>query len=655
MASRANAFVVSALLGLGVMVNCAWAQTEPAAPATRPSAATTRPAGAILNVVPADAWGAVVLNNLNSLDTEIVQLTGRLGLPIMVMPSTMLPAVLGLPQGVDPAGGMAMIFMDRVKYGQSRNWQLFGDMPAPVVLAVAARDPQALIKAMQGQAGEVEGVWSVTLQDEELFAAVKSGYVVLAPDAELVQAVAGAGVPATQPARSVLQPGAIRQMAGADFYAYVNVKPIAEAVDPIVRGMLMMMGAAAPAAEGAEAGTAMGAATAGAYFDILSKQVDKLVVLGDLQGQGLLLSALVTFQPDTVLAKALAALEPAEGSLLAGLPDGTFVVAGGGIQTGKQYSRQIAELFSKPVIESMRGSGSPALQAAATQQAKMMDIQLQLEKLQQSSSFAAYMQPKGAEGSLTMVVSGRYTDAAKAYELVQQLVKMQVQSMLAQAPTPDAQRVLEAVTYTPDAETVNGAKVHTLLVDMTKLADVADLGEDDMQTFMSVLKTLFGTEGLTIRVAVTDKDIVATIGGGKEFLAKALAAAKANAAPLAKAPAIAKVDDRLPENRVFVSYLSVENILTVVNEVAIATGEGPLPFDPGTTSAPVAVAMLADPVGLHMAAYVPTELIVSIKNKAMQAQSPQRRPGMRPAPATQPQEDEEEEPAPAEPAPSPEF
>jgi hypothetical protein len=383
------------------------------------------------------------------------------------------------------------------------------------------------------------------------------------------------------------------------------------------------------------------------YIDVLSKQLDRALIFAGLEPNGLHLSALVTFQPDTVLAKAFAAAKPSGKPLLSGLPGGTFVLAAGSEQTGQEYTQQLMDLFVKPYLDAMRASGSEALVAQADQQAKMTEVRIQLTKMQKATQIGAYLLPRGENGTLGVVVSGQFSDTAKAYALVKQNIKTQVDSAAAQQPKFKA--FLEAVTYTEEAETVDGAKVHTLLADLTLLPKLLEVPEEKAAEAIKVVKVLLGSDGLKARIAVTDKSIIATLGGGEAFLKEALVAAKAGKAPLATQPAVVKVMDRLPKDRVAVFMVSAENLAQVVDRIAKAVGEAGLPFKAGQTSAPIAAAMVGDPLGLHVTLYVPTDLAVSAKGMYNQTQMQQRSAQPRGGASTQQPVE-----APAT-APSPEF
>ena len=302
------------------------------------------------------------------------------------------------------------------------------------------------------------------------------------------------------------------------------------------------------------------------------------------------------------------------------------------------------DLFTKPYMDALRASDNPALAAQADQQAKMAEVRVQLSKMQKATQFAAYVLPKGEKGTLGVVAAGQFTDAAKAYDLIKQNIKTQVDSTAAQQPKFKA--FLETVTYTEEAETVDGVKVHTLLADMTQLPKAMDVPEDKAAEAIKAIKVLFGSDGLKVRIAVTDKSITATLGGGQALLKDALATAKANKAPLATQPAVVKVMDRLPKDRVGVLMVSAENLMQVVDTVAKAMGEDGLPFKVGETSAPAVAAMIGDPLGLHVTLYVPTELAVSVKSMYNQAQMQQRGAQPRRGAATQPAEAPAAEPSP---------
>ena len=651
MTSRGKVFAGIAFIGLLTAANCGFAQTT-AQPAAEPaSAPASRPAGSVMSVVPADAWGVVGLNNLEQLDTEVMRIGQKLGLPIFFAPSGLIQMGLGITQGFDPAGGMALIVLNGTKYPGAANWSMAQGFPMPVVVALAATDSKALIQSLNGKPTEEDPtISSVTLQQEAVFATTKGGYVLIGPDVEILKSLAANGAAATQSAAEALKPGFIKHATSSKIFIYINAKPVLATYGPVIKGMLAFAAAAAQGAEGqAGAGAATGptmAMMASSYIDVLSKQVDKLLVFADLEPNGLHLSALFTFQPDSLLAKVWAAAKPSGKPLLAGLPGGAFVLAASQEQWGQEYVQQLADLFTKPYMDALRASNNAALVAQAEQQAKVTDVRIQLAKLQQAGQVGVYQLPKGQEGELAVVAAGQFKDTAKAYDLIKQNVKSQVDFVVAQQPK--AKDFVAAVTYTPEAETVEGAKVDTLLLDLTQLPKLVNAPEQEAEKVLKVVKMLLGSDGVKVRIAVTDKHIVATLGGGDAFLKDALAAVKSGKPALATQPAIAKVSDRMPKDRVGVLYISAENLMQVADRVGKAVADQGLPFQVGETSAPVAAALVSDPLGMHVTLYVPTELGVSVKGMYTQSMMQQRQGGPRGGSSSQPAEK-------AEPTPKPEF
>ena len=651
MTSRGKVVAGIALIGLLIAANCGFAQTTAQPAAEAASAPASRPAGSILTVVPADAWGVVGLNNLEQLDGEVMRIGQKLGLPIFFAPSGLIQMGLGITQGFDPAGGMALIVLNGAKYPGAANWSMAQGFPLPVVVALAATDSKALIQSLNGKPMEEDpSIFSVSMQQEAVFATTKGGYVLVGPDAEVLKSLAATGAAATQPASEALKPGFARHIAGSKIFIYINAKPVLAAYGPVLKGMLAFVAAAAQGAEGqGGAGAAAGptmAMAASSYIDVLSKQIDKLLVFADLEPNGLHLSALMTFQPETLLAKVWAAAKPSGKPLLAGLPGEAFVLVASQEQWGQEYVQQLAELFAKPYMDALRASGNPALAAQAEQQAKVLDARIQLAKLQQAGQVGVYQLPKGQEGTLAIVAAGQFSDTAKAYDLIKQNVKSQVDFLA--ASQPKAKDFLAAVTYTSEAETVDGAKVDTLLLDLTRLPKLMNAPEHESEQFFKVVRTLFGSDGVKVRIAVTEKHILATIGGGDAFLKNALAAAKGGKPVLATQPAITKVSERLPKDRMGVLYISAENLLQVVDRVGKAIADQGVPFQVGETSAPVAAAMVSDPLGMHVTLYVPTDLAVSIKGMYTQSMMQQRQGGRRGGPSSQPAGE-------TEPTPKPEF
>ncbi len=481
MASRGKAFAVVVLLTVLLCAGNGFAQASAAngagsaAASTQPAPAATRAAPRVLTVVPADAWGAVGVNNLQQLDAEVMQLANKLSLPIFFPPSGLVQMALGITQGFDSSGGIGMIFLSKLKYGQVTGWEIFPNLPVPMVLAVSATNPKELIDSMGGKPAEEKGLFSAMVGKQPVVAAVKGRFVLFASDAALVKAVAdtGATATATQPVTAVIKPAFARQINGSNLFVMLNVKPIATTFEPMVRGFIATMNAMRQAAK-AQGGAASTqpepdvAAMTQQYYEILTKQVDRLAVLGSLDSTGLTLSGLVTFQPDTLLYKVFAAIKPTGTPLLAGLPDGNYVLAAGGVKTSQKYVKDLAELFTKPWLDAMKASGNPKLVKTAEEQAKIVDMRVQLDQMRRSGHLGVYLLPAAEDGLLTAGLSAEVTDGPKAYALVKKITKAQFDAMSVEQPK--VKDFLAAVAYTPDAETVDSMKVDTLLIDVTKSA-----------------------------------------------------------------------------------------------------------------------------------------------------------------------------------------
>ncbi len=638
MTFRGKVLAVVALSGLLIAPQVGLAQ-----PAPQAAAPATRPASSILDAAPADAWAVIGANDLGKLDTQVMSLGQKLGLPIFFAPSGLVQMGLGITQGFAPSKGIAVIVLNPTKYAGAANLGMFANVPMPVVLALGTNNAEALVESLGGRQTETPGVWSVMLQQEPAYAALKSGYLLLSGSTDIVAALAASGAAATQPVAQALKPGMIDYVKGSDIFIYVNTKAAMATYGPVLKGLLAFAAAAAQGAQG-QAGTDTAgpnmAMAGAAYVDVVTEQVDQLLVWLDLDATGLDLSALVTFQPDTVLQKAFAAAKPSGKPLLAALPGGSYVIVGGQERTGKQYTREVTDLFTRPYLQAMKTSGEPAMVAAAKHQEKVQDLQIQINELQQSGHFGLYQLPKADEAAVGAVLVGQFTDAAKAYDLIKTLVKSQVD--FAAEQDPKAKEFSEAATYTEGVETVDGAKVNTLLVDLSQLPKVAQMPEQQAQQLVEVLKALLGTEALKARIVVREKDIVVTVGGGEPFLKNALAAAKATKAPLTTQPALDKVMSHLPKDRIVAFYLSAENGLQVADVIAKAMGQPGVPVQPGQTSAPLAAAMVYDPLGMHVTLYVPIDLMVNIKgmvNQGMMQQQQSPRPGQpgQPAPMPQPE------------------
>jgi hypothetical protein len=120
---------------------------------------------------------------------------------------------------------------------------------------------------------------------------------------------------------------------------------------------------------------------------------------------------------------------------------------------------------------------------------------------------------------------------------------------------------------------VEGASVDLWELDLLKPIAQAE-GDDEAQMLGAVLEALLG--GKTIKLhfcCLDDHRFVMSMGGGKPFLAKCIAAAKSGEAPLAKAPAVQAGASMLSPRRVFEMHVAPDRIAEMIPKIADVVDE----------------------------------------------------------------------------------
>jgi len=596
------------------------------APATTPPASVPAAAKAasLLEIVPADAWAVLAINDLQALDADVVQVSTKLGFPVPFAPSGLLKLASGVNQEVNLAGSVGAILLDINKFKNVRGWSFMNDLPVGVVVAAAAPDAASLLQSLNAQLLPESDISTVTLLGQSVFAAKKAGFVLFCPDLEVLKAVIGepAAGGSARLLKSALSKPTLSACASADIYLLINIKPIATTYVPVLAALVSQQMAAAQAAQTQAAGKPLGAAfnqlaLVPTYLNILAAQLNDFALTAELSDKGLNLSALLGFQPDGLFAKVFASAKPTEEPLLTGLPAGQVILAMGQQRFGQEYARQMVELFTQPMIKMLKESGNPELAALAEKQIRSIDLQVQMAELQGNTSWGLYRLGGSQEGLLAAAVVTASKDPAKLWEVLKQYVSEQMSLTVAQQP--QLKPLLDAAVLTPDAETVGEVKVHNLLLDVTRMIEQADMSQPEAAMMVSVIKMLFGTDGLKIRIAVTDKNVVATLGGGTEFMAQVLATAKTGASPLSKVPAIANAAARLPKKRVAETYFAVDSLLRVIVDVAKQFAGSEPPFKVPTIDVALAASFSSDRNGLRSDLHVPIEVAMAVKDMILEA------------------------------------
>lgn len=608
---------VSVLCFLSVMGMTAVLPAQETPQAPKP-AAPTAAGPALLDVIPNDATAFVAIRNLRELDRDIQAVSTQLGFPLgaegmFPAPLEWLKGSLQMTEGLRENAGAALVLLN------ASDAKTVEELPDRLVLYIPATDPKALLTGMGAEEG-TDGLYKLDLGGSPSVAVAREGFALVAKAPEgtdaTPKALIAAGKAKGDGVIKAMAPDRVKSFARQDVFVWINFRTLSDDVRKEIMSELGeffqnlggSMGQTQP--EDAQANQAV-------------QQIEQFLTQGDEVSLGILLdskiglniSAYSRVKEGTDLAKRIAAVQPPKNSLLTGLPDDDFVLAGGAVVAATPETldqmRKAAEEMAKSISEMDKDEGTPL-----TPENLKPIIDLYLELLKNTERAGLSISKIGAaegEGGLIGLTAVAQVKDAKAWrgQVHQGFDKIkQIVAGVAKADQMEQEKVdevMNAIVWQENAGEVAGASVDVLRVELDKISAVPP--EALQQT-----KAVIGPEGVLIRIAtVGDKQVVIAFGGGEERLAKVVELVKQEQAPLAKNAKIAKVAGRLPtDNRVCEFYFSIDNLIGIIDAAATRL-ESPLPVKLSlANAAPIAATTVnVDNLSQQIDFLIPIELIVS--------------------------------------------
>jgi hypothetical protein len=277
----------------------------------------------VLTVVPDSALAVAVVNHLDQTQAKIVKLGKQLQVPDGAL--TMMTGTLtGLREmaKVDKDGAVAIAAVPGVDFGA----------PIPLMI-VPTTDYEAFLKNVNAE--NVKGkVAEVTIAGQEFLATEKNGFAVLTNGAD------------RKTFKAMLRKtgGAADQLAALDDWrseqdAYFIALPggIKFAQQNILAGLAAGKAAVVEAGENTEMALA-GLQMYESMFQAMDKELSHVAVGVQLEDDGAVrVVSRTLLAPNGMLAKAAKKAKPFNGNPLAGLPQGEFFIAGGGVIPTEMY------------------------------------------------------------------------------------------------------------------------------------------------------------------------------------------------------------------------------------------------------------------------------------------------------------------------------
>jgi hypothetical protein len=300
---------------------------------------------------------------------------------------------------------------------------------------------------------------------------------------------------------------------------------------------------------------------------------------------GIILNFYSSMRPDTEMGKQMAAMKPATGSLLLGLPNDPFVVAGG-VVTNPDMERQLKQVFDTVLSEEAVGE-----KVDKEKLGQIRDGLVRLISSVEQLSFGVYGLPvEDNQGLINVTLVARVKDSAQWKQDARKLFTVAKEAVTEAAKKEGeseekVKQASDAIEWKENAEKLGGAEVDEVVLDLSKLPETNPEEVDQA-------KKVLGPEGATVRIGSLGKDKVAVVfgGGPKRFETTAKLAA-ANEAPLTANAGVKEVSGRLLQGPKLVEgFFAVDKFIDLVKDISNEVGGGAMIPISLQNAAPVALA-----------------------------------------------------------------
>jgi hypothetical protein len=559
----------------------------------------------VLKQVPAGALAVIKVNNLDAVSKKVADLAGALGLvnlqPELADPLGAALKAMGIKDGVNRSGDMAIVMLDP---------DLVGGDPSKAVIALF---PVTDYKAFIGNFADAKtdgDVTSMQVNGSPTCMANWGGYAAITDSQELI---------AKKPASTLEVAGlAAKELDGKDIVFYANMK--------VLRPNILRALEQARTYLGDPFDQAIASTPKVGNFDVVKfspvlkvagnqilNAVQELVQDTDaatygvnLSPEGISSTMIVEFQPDSKIGVNVAQTKNTDASLVAGLPDGRYLMFGGAIADGKKNAQMFSN-FVAPIEKAITDLGPDysTLNDAIAILKTMIAVQ--------DGSTFGLIAPSGmlGQGSIIQGLGIRHGDAKamidanhKWYDATNAVVKSLGLDQL-QGGTSQ--------TYTSSAKTLDGVSFDEMKTSFNM--NPKNPAEAQAKTFITML---YGSDGMSVYMgAINDNTVLYTMGLSDASMSGAIASAKSGEEPLAKTTAVKAVAAQLPTQRVAAVYIPLDVWASTGLLYAKTFG-----MDMGVKIPddlpPIGVTGATQGSAVRYDSYVPTQLVQALTSAGMQ-------------------------------------
>jgi hypothetical protein len=553
----------------------------------------------VLEQVPTDSLVVFHVKNLNSLNEKSAVLAKQWGLVEMTEkasnPVTAMFESMGIKEGLNKAGDAAVVVADG---------DLSGDQP-PMIILIPVTDYKAFI----GNFGEAKkdgglDVFKMTFNGQadkdDTYAANWGKYAALTPVKELL---------AKKPAGFKPTGLVAKELEAKDAVFVVNFKVLAPKLTAALNENKDK------AFEHVD--QLLSKSEKGAKYKGLAKVALKQAMamaeefLTDVRGtsfsinlgkDGISTSLLTDFEDSTYLGKMFSAMKNNGEALLSGLPEGSYIFFGGGVNGSSEMTNKVIDDLLKPIETELAAGGEdmkPVLNFVQTMK-KITSAQ--------KSATLGLIAPTGALMASPLLQSVTISRGDSKVLAEGQVAAMNAQhEFMAILPNQPEQKT----TITPNAKTIDGVQFTQFTTEVTGTDATA------MQV-KQMFSIMYGPSGATVfSGAVDDQKLLSVMGLDDAQTGAAIKAAKENKDVVSGTPAVTLVNSNLPKNRISEFYFDVGLLVTTGTNYAKMMGM-PIPVSIKPNIAPIGVAVATEGTAMRIDSFVPSDLVEAMVATTLQ-------------------------------------
>lgn len=565
--------------------------------------ASTVRAQQVLEQVPSDAVGLFEVKNIQALSDKIAKFAKGLGLdqmdPRWGDPIASLQDQHGLKRGLNRNGDMAIAFFmpDKAKKAGAANAKPAegqekaegeSDQPPPFVVFIPTDDYKAFLTNFENVQEENNGVSKaqVPANKETLYLVHRGGYAEAAMDKSLLDKQPG----------FKLRGLARKEADTKDALLYVDIKTLR----PMLRQGIKE---GTDKFQQALQGNPMAPQMPKGFLSIAGKAIDQFVndasSVGfsfNLTDAGIGTATLAEFEPESYLGKLARQVKNTDQPLLAGLPQRTYFMFGGMINTPAVMQQLVTDVLD--ILQKEAGNQGQDM-------AKVAEAIKQAVSKSESGSFGLVAPAQGEPFIQTVAVSRG--DAKAILQANKQ--SLPVTSKLMNSMDP---KTKVDVKFNEPA-TIDGVQLEQYSIKLN-----VDPNSPNAMQVQQAMTMMYGRNGIQGYMgAVSDNVFIQVQSSSQKLVSEVVDSAKNESDPLDKAAGVKQVTSQLPRQRAVEYYVALDNFLTAMARVAKQMGV-PVQFKLPPDLPPIGIAAGTEQSTIRVDGFIPNQLVQSVTAAVMQ-------------------------------------